>query len=247
MVERGKAWKNVLIASGIALASLLPLKTNFSSKPPLEDRKPPVVQVNQLRAEEEKQDTVYLPQAVIDSAFGWKYGKVVDLNAYILNELGDGLGYPKLIKLSDRWAIATDADMIVVTELDGSSPIGKEKFGVTLSWEGKAMEEFRKKLKSKEMRFILYTDKDGHNCLVVKSSAEDMAICYAGVPRFGVIMAREGLTIGDIGFLPVDFDDGTKGLMVMAQIKGDGIVGIDIVREPKPYYSVEYRVEVASR
>ncbi|MGC9005661.1 MAG: hypothetical protein ACP5JC_03525, partial [Candidatus Micrarchaeia archaeon] len=73
-----KVWRNLAIPIALGITAVLSPLT-FKNKSPLEDRKPSVVQVNQLRAEEEKEDTVYLPQAVIDSAFGWKYGKVQEL------------------------------------------------------------------------------------------------------------------------------------------------------------------------
>jgi hypothetical protein len=82
----------------------------------------------------------------------------------------------------------------------------------------------------------------------VKSSAEDMAIYYAGVPGFGVIMTRGGLTIENIGFLPVTFSGGTKkGLLVIADIKNDGKVGVFVVADPKdPYYTEEVRIAMTT-
>jgi hypothetical protein len=198
-----------------------------------------------------KPDTVYLPQAVIDSAFGWKYGNPVDKSQVVANFIKgnieemkrlDRICFPEhTCDIGNGWKITTYESGVVGIDYNDKC-VGSFNGGVGQGGVSKVLKD----IESGIVRFILYTDKDGHNCLAVKSSAEDMAIYYAGVPGFGVIMTRGGLTIENIGFLPVEFSDGVSGLLVIADIKNDGKVGVFVVKNPKdPHYSDEYRIASA--
>jgi hypothetical protein len=241
MVERGKVWRNIVLPVLIGGAAVLTPLT-FRSKTPLEDRKPPVVQVNQLRAEEEKQDTVYLPQAVIDSAFGWKYGNVKEYNDTIYARIKDyvigenfGTALYEFIDIGDQWKIKVYGDGWI-----GVYHNNKSVAGFT---GGSDIADVRKKLKSGELRFIKYTDKDGHNCLAVKLDDKTLDIYYAGIPGHGLIWIMDKnspYTIGDIGFLPSDEGKNGKFLTILADIEGDGVVGIAISGRDK-WFSEEMR------
>ncbi|MEM4707858.1 MAG: hypothetical protein QXL47_04570, partial [Candidatus Anstonellales archaeon] len=114
-------------------------------------------------------------------------------------------------------------------------------------------EDLEKDLRDKKVRIIKYTDEYGNNLLIVKSSDEDMAIYDSRIstndPRtgFGVIMARRGYRIERIGIIPVEFADGVKGILIIADIRGDGLVGVILVKKPNdPFFSDEYRIEIAT-
>ena len=257
MVCRGKVWKNILIASGITLASTLPLKTNFPSKTPLEDRKPPIVQVAQLRAEPEKEDTVYLPQAVIDSAFGWKYGKVEEFTSIALDSVKSlTRARPLFIDIGDGWKLRISVlggspsggpggpwghasiEVLYNGKEVGFATLTSVKGDFTATCKG-----FEEALAKKEVRFIKYTDNDGHNCLVVKQNRKAVKIFYAGIKGYGLIWISDDnspLSIGEIGFLPSDEGKNGKFLTVLVDINGDGIVGIAISNRDK-WFSEEMK------
>jgi len=234
MVERGKVWRNIVLPVLIGGAAVLTPLT-FRSKTPLEDRKPLVVQVNQLRAEEEKQDTVYLPQAVIDSAFGWKYGNVKEVDSIVINGVVQAFRKSKYneevrVDIGDGWIVRVCGNGIDFYR--DKKCVG----GCTL---GNSWDEVMEKLESDRVRLIKYTDKDGHNCLVVKLDDKTLDIYYAGIPGHGLIWIMDDnspYTIENIGFLP---DEDVLG--VFAEIKGDGIVGI-AVRSTEKQFTEEMRI-----
>ncbi|MGC8899300.1 MAG: hypothetical protein ACP5KP_02170, partial [Candidatus Micrarchaeia archaeon] len=200
-------------------------------------------------AEEEKEDTVYLPQAVIDSAFGWKYGKVQELEiSTIIKAIDDAFTKSKY-----NYSVSVDAGDGWVVEITAISSFnlyykGKEVGGGGLAWidpsaPGTDWQKTIAYLKSGEPRFLKYTDKDGHNCFVVKMSNTHLNIFYAGVPGYGIIMIMDDnspFTIGDIGFLPSDEGKNGKFLTILVKIKDDQIVGIAVSNRDK-WFSEEMR------
>ncbi|MEM4216150.1 MAG: hypothetical protein QXD51_03655, partial [Candidatus Anstonellales archaeon] len=189
-------------------------------------------------AEPSKEDTVYLPQAVIDSAFNWQYGKVQEVNKTIINAIEKAFAKDEFtvevpVDIGDGWVIEVSANFIGI--YGNGKGIGG--FATKLGWNN-----IVNNLRSGYIRFIKYTDEYGNNLLIVKTSDKIVDIFVEGIPGHGLIMIMDDnspFTIGRIGV----FRETSNVIAVLAEIEGDGIVGIGIKFQEHGFTDV---VKVAS-